>query len=55
MFVFGEENLDKLNDKSKLIPLEEGKDYLNYCLINSNSDYKKKIRYYFNIIIRGFF
>ena len=43
MFVFGEDNLDKLNGNSKLIPLEEGKDYLNYCLINSNSDYKKKL------------
>ena len=55
MFVFGEENLDKLNDKSKLIPLEEGKDYLNYCLINSNSDYKKKLDIILTSSLEDFF
>ena len=41
MFVFGEENLT--NDNSYLVPINEGKDYLRYCLINSESDYKKRL------------
>ena len=39
MFVFGEENLD-LQKESYLIG---GKDYLHYCLINNDHDYKKKL------------
>ena len=40
MFVFGEENLDLENSKSYLIG---GKDYLHYCLINDDHDYKNKL------------
>ena len=40
MFIFGEENLSL--DLPYLIP-KEGKKYLYYCLINSDSDYKKQI------------
>ena len=39
MFVFGEENLD-LNSDSYLIG---GKEYLHYCLINDDHDYKNKL------------
>ena len=44
MFVFGEDNLNLNTRESYLIPLDEGKQYLNYCLINSKNDYK----YYLN-------
>ena len=40
MFIFGEENLSL--EQPYLIP-KEGKEYLSYCLINSDSDYKKKL------------
>ena len=39
MYVFGEKNLD-LNGKSYLIPTEEAKGYLYYCLINDDHDFK---------------
>ena len=41
MFVFGEENLNA--EVSYLIPQEYGKDFLRFCLINPESDFKKKI------------
>ena len=40
MFIFGEENLSL--EHPYLIPIE-GKEYLSFCLINSDSDYKKQI------------
>ena len=42
MFIFGEDNLNEAS-VSYLIPQDEGKDFLRYCLINPESDYKKKI------------
>ena len=43
MFVFGEDNLN-LNDKnSYLIPKNEGKKFLHYCLINNDNNYKNQI------------
>jgi len=43
MFIFGEDNL-KLNQKSYLITNNNDvKDYFNFCLINTDSDYKNKL------------
>jgi len=42
MFIFGEDNLNEAS-VSYLIPEEKGKDFLRYCLINPESDFKKKI------------
>ena len=43
MFIFGEDNLN-LNQRSFLITkYDEVKDYFNFCLINSDSDYKNKL------------
>ena len=42
MFVFGEKNLSP-SSTSYLIPRNDGKNYLNFCLLNENSDYKYKI------------
>jgi hypothetical protein len=42
MFVFGKENLE--SSQPRLIPTEkEGKDYLKFCLINEDNDYKNRI------------
>ena len=41
-YIFGQENLDPA-EKSYLIPEKEGKEYLNYCLINNDNDYKNKL------------
>ena len=54
MFVFGEDNLD-INGKSYLIPINKGKEYLNYCLLNSDSDYKKKLNIILTSSIEDFF
>ena len=42
MFVFGEKNLSP-ESTSYLIPRNDGKNYLNFCLLNENSDYKYRI------------
>ena len=41
-FIFGKDNLNPA-EKSYLIPVKEGKEYLNYCLINNDNDYKNKL------------
>ena len=43
MFVFGEDNLNLNNEKSYLIPKNKGKEFLHYCLINNDNNYKNKI------------
>ena len=43
MFVFGEDNLNLNNKNSYLIPKNEGKEFLHYCLINNENNYKNKI------------
>ena len=43
MFVFGEDNLNLNNKKSYLIPKNKGKEFLHYCLINNDNNYKNKI------------
>ena len=43
MFVFGEDNLNLKEDKSYLIPKNKGKEFLHYCLINNDNNYKNKI------------
>ena len=54
MFVFGKENLD-LGGHSYLIPLNEGKEYLHYCLINVVKDYKKKLNPILTFALEEFF
>ena len=45
MFVFGEENLSlEENKNSYLIPKKKGKEFLNYCLINKDNNFKKKFK-----------
>ena len=39
MFVFGENNI-LLNDRSYLIPTDQGRKYLQTCLINENNNFK---------------
>ena len=41
MFAFGEDNLNA--EVSYLVPEKEGKKFLSYCLINTESDYKKQL------------
>ena len=43
MFVFGEDNLNLNTKDSYLIPKNEGKEFLHYCLINNDNNYKNKI------------
>ena len=38
-----EENLSLNNDGTRLIPTGKGKEYLYYCLINNDNDYKNKL------------
>ena len=42
MYVFGNDNLS-LNNNSFLIPENEGKEFLNFCLIGINNNFKTKI------------
>ena len=42
LFVFGEENLS-LNDKYYLIPNDKGREFLNFCLINKDTDFKTRL------------
>ena len=51
MYVFGEENLNPNNKESRLIPKEKGKEFLYYCLINNDNDYKNKLD---KIIVNSF-
>ena len=45
MFVFGEENLSlEENKNSYLIPKKKGKEFLNYCLINKDNNFKNKFK-----------
>ena len=43
MFIFGEENLFPDNGKSYLVPENNGKDYLQFCLLDNDSNYKNKL------------
>ena len=44
MYVFGEENLKPKDDGvGRLIPKKDGKEFLYYCLINNDNDYKNKL------------
>ena len=54
-FVFGEDNLKDINTKSLLIPTGNGKDYLNYCLINNNDDYKNRLNNILTSSLEDFF
>ena len=54
-FVFGEDNLKDINTKSLLIPTGNGKDYLNYCLINDNDDYKNALNNILTSSLEDFF
>ena len=42
MFVFGENNLS-INGKSYLIPNSKGREFLNFCLINKDTDFKSRL------------
>ena len=45
MFVFGEDNLSLDKEKnSYLIPKDQGKEFLNYCLINKDNNFKNKFK-----------
>ena len=55
-FVFGEDNLNlELGAKSYLIPTGNGKDYLNYCLISKNDDYKNRLNNTLTSSLEDFF
>jgi hypothetical protein len=41
MFVFGDKNLG--NSSPELIPTNEGKEYLKFCLLDTQSDYKAQL------------
>ena len=42
MFVFGDANL-KTNEISYLVPKNQGRDYLHFCIVESDSNYKNKL------------
>ncbi len=54
MFVFGEENLNSKSN-SYLIPTKEGKEYLNYCLLNGKNDYKNELSEALSTSLEDFF
>ena len=53
MFVFGENNL--VSDKSYLVPSGKGKEFLNFCLINKESDYKNRLNDILTSSLEDFF
>ena len=55
MYVFGEENLSPNRENSYLIPMNQGKDYLHYCLINNNNDYKNRLDLNLKLALEDFF
>ena len=50
---FGEENLS--NGKTYLVPSGKGKEFLNYCLINKDSDFKNKLNDILTSSLEDFF
>ena len=55
MYTFGEENLDLNGKKSYLIPLKEGKQYLNYCLIKDDNDFKNRLDSVLTLALEDYF
>ena len=54
IYFFGEENL-LLNGKTYLVPNGKGKEFLNYCLINKDSDFKNKLNNILTSSLEDFF
>ena len=53
MYTFGEENLD-IDKKSYLIPDKKGKEYLNYCLIKNDNDFKNRLNPILTLALEDF-
>ena len=54
MYIFGEENLSP-DSNLNIIPSGEGKDYLNYCLIGNDNDYKNRLDERLTVSLIDFF
>ena len=55
IYFFGEENLNLSNGQTYLVPRGKGKEFLNYCLINKDSDFKNKLNDILTSSLEDFF